>query len=149
MKLTTNIAFLGQMLAARIGVGVGEAGCSPPAHSLIADYYPPEQRASALSVYALGIPIGSILGLLAGGWIAEFYGWRTAFLMASAYCLVAAIALHLFSRAPRTNHVHAPQSAPRMTSGEWRSIALIGVVWGLFNAGYILFLSFGPALLEH
>ena len=67
-----------QMLAARIGVGVGEAGCSPPAHSLIADYYPPNQRASALSIYALGIPIGSILGLLAGGWIAEFYAgvWR-------------------------------------------------------------------------
>ena len=69
----------GQMLAARIGVGVGEAGCSPPAHSLIADYFPPEKRASALSIYALGIPIGSILGLLAGGWIAEFYGWRMAF----------------------------------------------------------------------
>lgn len=69
----------GQMLAARIGVGVGEAGCSPPAHSLIADYFPPDQRASALSVYALGIPIGSILGLLAGGWIAEFWGWRVAF----------------------------------------------------------------------
>ncbi len=70
-----------QMLAARIGVGVGEAGCSPPAHSLIADYFPPEKRASALSIYALGIPIGSILGLLAGGWIAEFYGWRMAFLL--------------------------------------------------------------------
>lgn len=69
----------GQMLAARIGVGVGEAGCSPPAHSLIADYFPPEQRASALSIYALGIPLGSILGLLAGGWIAEFWGWRVAF----------------------------------------------------------------------
>lgn len=68
-----------QLLAARIGVGVGEAGCSPPAHSLIADYYPPEKRASALSIYALGIPIGSILGLLAGGWIAEFWGWRVAF----------------------------------------------------------------------
>ncbi len=70
-----------QMLAARIGVGVGEAGCSPPAHSLIADYYPAEERASALSIYALGIPIGSILGLLAGGWIAEFWGWRAAFFM--------------------------------------------------------------------
>lgn len=70
-----------QLLAARIGVAVGEAGCTPPAHSLIADYYPPQQRASALSIYALGIPIGSILGLLAGGWIAEFYGWRMAFFL--------------------------------------------------------------------
>ena len=67
-----------QILAARIGVG--EAGCSPPAHSLIADYFPPDKRASALSIYALGIPVGSILGLLAGGWIAELYGWRMAIL---------------------------------------------------------------------
>ncbi len=69
----------GQLLAARIGVGVGEAGCSPPAHSLISDYFPPDKRSSALSIYALGIPIGSIFGLLAGGWIAEFWGWRVAF----------------------------------------------------------------------
>ncbi|MFT7221175.1 MAG: MFS family permease [Candidatus Azotimanducaceae bacterium] len=66
-----------QLLAARVGVA---DGFTPPAHSLMADYYPPEQRASAFSIFALGMPLGSILGLLAGGWIAEFYGWRTAFL---------------------------------------------------------------------
>ncbi len=80
-----------QILAARIGVGVGEAGCSPPAHSLIADYFPPEQRASALSIYALGIPIGSILGLLAGGWIAEFWGWRAAFFVVGLPGILLAI----------------------------------------------------------
>ena len=52
-----------QLVIARIGVGVGEAGCSPPAHSLIADYFPPERRGTALSIYALGIPIGSAFGL--------------------------------------------------------------------------------------
>ncbi len=85
----------GQMLAARIGVGVGEAGCSPPAHSLIADYFPPEKRASALSVYALGIPIGSILGLLAGGWIAEFWGWRVAFFVVGIPGLLLAVLVKL------------------------------------------------------
>jgi MFS family permease len=89
-----------QMLAARIGVGVGEAGCSPPAHSLIADYYPPEQRASALSVYALGIPIGSILGLLAGGWVAEFWGWRTAFLVVGLPGVALALLVKLTVREP-------------------------------------------------
>ncbi len=89
-----------QMLLARIGVGVGEAGCSPPAHSLIADYYPPEQRASALSIYALGIPIGSILGLLAGGWIAEFYGWRTAFYLVGLPGILLAIVFKLTIREP-------------------------------------------------
>ena len=89
-----------QMLAARIGVGVGEAGCSPPAHSLIADYYPPEKRATALSIYALGIPIGSILGLLAGGWIAEFYGWRTAFLVVGIPGILLAVLVKATIREP-------------------------------------------------
>ncbi len=89
-----------QMLAARIGVGVGEAGCSPPAHSLIADYYPPEQRATALSIYALGIPIGSILGLLAGGWIAEFYGWRAAFLIVGIPGVLLALVVKATIREP-------------------------------------------------
>ncbi|WP_287419216.1 MFS transporter [Reinekea sp.] len=89
-----------QMLAARIGVGVGEAGCSPPAHSLIADYYPANQRASALSIYALGIPIGSILGLLAGGWIAEFYGWRMAFFVVGLPGIALAFAVKMTIREP-------------------------------------------------
>ena len=90
----------GQMLAARIGVGVGEAGCSPPAHSLIADYYPPEKRASALSIYALGIPIGSILGLLAGGWIAEFWGWRRAFFIVGLPGILLAVFVKMLVREP-------------------------------------------------
>lgn len=84
-----------QILAARIGVGVGEAGCSPPAHSLIADYYPPSERASALSIYSLGISMGSLLGLLAGGWVAEFYGWRTAFLVVGIPGVLLAVVLKL------------------------------------------------------
>lgn len=89
-----------QMLLARIGVGVGEAGCSPPAHSLIADYYPPEQRASALSIYALGIPIGSILGLLAGGWIAEFWGWRAAFYIVGIPGVLLAVVFKMTVKEP-------------------------------------------------
>jgi predicted MFS family arabinose efflux permease len=89
-----------QMLLARIGVGVGEAGCSPPAHSIIADYFPPEKRASALSIYALGIPIGSILGYLAGGWIAEFWGWRTAFLAVGIPGVLLAIVFKMTIKEP-------------------------------------------------
>ena len=68
-----------QLLIARIGVGVGEAGCSPSAHSIIADYYPARSRATALGIYSLGIPVGILFGFLAGGWINEFFGWRIAF----------------------------------------------------------------------
>ncbi len=68
-----------QLLLARVGVGVGEAGGSPPAHSLIAEYFPEERRGTALSIFSLGVPIGILIGFLAGGWINEFFGWRRAF----------------------------------------------------------------------
>ena len=68
-----------QLALARIGVGVGEAGCSPPAHSLISDYYAPKERATALGIYALGIPFGIMFGLFIGGWINDAFGWRNAF----------------------------------------------------------------------
>ena len=68
------------LLLARIGVGVGEAGGSPPAHSIISDYFPPEKRATALSIYSMGIYIGILFGFLVGGWIDQFFGWRMAFM---------------------------------------------------------------------
>lgn len=67
-----------QLLLARLAVGVGEAGCSPSALSIIADLYRREERGFAMGVYALGIPIGSMLGLMFGGWIADALGWRAA-----------------------------------------------------------------------
>jgi MFS family permease len=73
-----------QLLLARLGVGVGEAGCTPPAHSLITEYSTREKRASALAFYSLGIPIGSLVGLAAGGLIADTLGWRAALALAGA-----------------------------------------------------------------
>ena len=64
---------------ARIGVGVGEAGGSPPAYSIIADYFAPAHRGRALAVYSLGVPLGSMFGAATGGWIAARFGWRAAF----------------------------------------------------------------------
>jgi predicted MFS family arabinose efflux permease len=70
-----------QLLLARIGVGVGEAGCTPPAHSLISEIVPPEKRASALAFYSLGIPVGSLLGMVIGGTLADLMTWRDAFVI--------------------------------------------------------------------
>jgi len=69
-----------QLLLARIGVGIGEAGCSPSAHSMISDYYPEKKRATALSVYSSGIYIGILFGFTLGGWLDQSYGWRIAFI---------------------------------------------------------------------
>jgi len=84
-----------QLALARIGVGVGEAGCSPAAHSMIADYYPPEQRASAMGIFTLGISFGIMIAYLSGGWIVENIGWREAFLIVGVPGLVLAVILRL------------------------------------------------------
>ncbi|HYD43952.1 MAG TPA: MFS transporter [Phenylobacterium sp.] len=80
-----------QLVTARIGVGIGEAGCTPPAHSLIADYVPKEKRASALAFYSMGTPIGGLAGLVIGGLVADAYGWRMAFLVAGVPGILFAI----------------------------------------------------------
>jgi predicted MFS family arabinose efflux permease len=70
-----------QLLAARVGVGIGEAGGSPPSHSIVSDIFPPEKRASALSFYSTGVNLGILFGFLFGGWLNEFFGWRIAFMV--------------------------------------------------------------------
>jgi len=86
-----------QLILARIGVGVGEAGCTPPAHSLITDYVPREKRASAIAFYSIGTPLGTLAGMAMGGLIADAYGWRAAFMVAGApgvvFALIAAFTL--------------------------------------------------------
>lgn len=79
-----------QLFLARVGVGIGEAGGVAPAYSLISDYFPKHQRARALSVYSLGIPIGSGCGILFGGLIASAINWRYAFVIVGAAGLVLA-----------------------------------------------------------
>ncbi|TPE60561.1 MFS transporter [Sandaracinobacter neustonicus] len=80
-----------QLVLARVGVGIGEAGCTPPAHSLISDYVSREKRASALAFYSLGTPIGALLGMALGGLIADAWGWRMAFFVAGAPGVLMAI----------------------------------------------------------
>jgi MFS family permease len=90
-----------QLIAARIGVGIGEAGCTPPAMSLITDYTPKEERASALSIYLLGSPLGSLIGMAAGGLVADQWGWRSAFLLAGAPGLLLALLVVTTLKEPR------------------------------------------------
>ena len=70
-----------QLLLARIGVGIGEAGGSPPAHSMISDSFPPERRATAMAIYSAGLHVGIFAGFLIGGVIEEYFDWRTAFMV--------------------------------------------------------------------
>ncbi len=79
-----------QLFLARVGVGVGEAGGVAPAYSFISDYFPKQQRGRALSVYSLGIPIGSGMGIIFGGLIAHAVNWRTAFIVVGSAGIVLA-----------------------------------------------------------
>jgi MFS family permease len=92
------------LLAMRVGVGIGEAGCSPPSHSLISDYFEPRRRASALSIYAFGIPLGSMIGAVAGGWLAKTYGWRIAFMVVGAPGVILALLVKLLVKEPPRGH---------------------------------------------
>lgn len=89
-----------QLTVARIGVGIGEAGCSPPAHSMIADLYPPEKRSTAMGVYTVGISAGIMLAYLAGGWVAQNIGWREAFFIVGVPGLFLALIVRFTLREP-------------------------------------------------
>ncbi len=88
------------LAAYRFGVGVGEAGLLPPAHSLISDYYPPRRRASALSVLSLGVPIGSLLGAVVGTRLAQDYSWRVAFMAVGLPGVLVALAIRALVKEP-------------------------------------------------
>jgi MFS family permease len=90
----------GQLLLARVGVGLGEAGGSPPAHSMISDYYPPENRGTALSFYSMGVYVGILFGFMLGGIIADAFGWRMAFVIVGLPGVVFAVFLRLTVKEP-------------------------------------------------
>jgi len=90
----------GQLLVARIGVGIGEAGGSPPAHAMISDYYAPSQRGTAMGVYSAGLHCGIFVGFLLGGFISEWLGWRAAFMVVGVPGILFAILFRLTVNEP-------------------------------------------------
>ncbi|MBL8771125.1 MAG: MFS transporter [Phenylobacterium sp.] len=155
-----------QLILARIGVGVGEAGCTPPALSLIADTVPAERRASAVSVYMLGAPVGSIFGLALGGLIADAFGWRMAFVMVGLPGLALAVLAALTLREPRRSLPRvtaAAQDAPsfrealRELAGKrtyWRVVGGVTIksfasYGSLAFTGSFFFRNFGPELAHY
>jgi MFS family permease len=92
------------LLVYRVGVGIGEAGGSPPAHSLISDYFPPERRATALGIFSLGVPIGILIGFLAGGWLDQTLGWRMAFVIVGLPGLLLGLLVVFTLKEPPRGH---------------------------------------------
>ncbi len=136
----------GQLLLARVGVGVGEAGCTPAAHSLIADAVPPERRAGAIAFYGMGIPIGSLLGMVIGGLLADYVGWRSAFLVVGLPGLLLAAFVWFALRDPRrAGLVTTVKAPPTLSAGAAlrevfasRAFVLLAIASGL-----VAFLGYG------
>ncbi|WP_422055265.1 spinster family MFS transporter [Sphingomonas sp.] len=116
-----------QLLLARIGVGIGEAGSSPPSHSIIADLYPPEKRAGAMGIYSLGVVLGAAGGTIIGGTLAHYFGWRVAMFAVGIPGIMLAIIIKLFVVEPRRglsdpSHVPAAQGAMPSLGDGFRSL---------------------------
>lgn len=136
-----------QLLAYRIGVGVGEAGCSPPAHSILADYYPANERATALGIYSLGIPIGILFGFFVGGWMNEWFGWRVAFFVVGIPGIVLALVIRFSVREPERGmsetRVTAPGSQPSVAAVFRYLLARRSFVHMALGGGITAFVGYG------
>lgn len=133
---------------ARIGVGIGEAGGTPPSHSLISDYFPPERRATALALYGNGIYVGAGLGIMAGGLLLEFFGdWRQAFVAVGLAGIPLALLVRLSVReAPRGSREGAPGGSDASFAEVLRHLRAQPAFGGLV-AGACCQSLFGYALL--
>lgn len=137
------------LLAARIGVGIGEAGSSPPSHSMIADLYPKEQRSTALSIYSVGVYAGAMIGLIVGGYVVQHYGWRATFFVVGGPGLIIAALVRFTIHEPRRgqadgliDHVDAPEL--KGSAAQLLVVYLTGLrdvfvhLWGTRSARHII-----------
>jgi predicted MFS family arabinose efflux permease len=102
--MTVACAYVGsfaQLVFTRIGVGVGEAGSSPPSHSIVADLFSPQTRGTAMGVYALGVNFGLLIAYLAGGWMSEHWGWRATFIAVGSPGVLIALLVYLTTVEPK------------------------------------------------
>jgi predicted MFS family arabinose efflux permease len=138
---TTSYAML---LLARMGVGVGEAGFTPPLVSMIADRFDAEKRATVFSLIAVGVSVGGAVGALAGGWIAQTHGWRMAFVVMGAPGLLLAVLLWLTIREPvRRNAGDAAPPLKQVLKHVGASRAFVGFTVG---SGMVALVGFGLSL---
>ena len=150
-----------QLLLARIGVGIGEAGSSPPSHSIIADLYPPEKRAGAMGIYSLGVVLGTALGTMIGGGVAHLYGWRIAMMTVGLPGIILAIVVKLFVIEPRRGLSDAQIVGEQQDAGEMPSFktgfgamfhnhAAFHLVMGVTITSLIGYghAAFGPSFLQ-
>jgi MFS family permease len=115
---------------------------------MVADWFVGQEIATAMSILVTSWPIGIAMGQIGHAWLAQSFGWTVPFHVASIYCLASALCVLLLYRAPRATETGATASLIGLSGKEWRLIFCAGGAWGVYNAGYVVYLSFGPGVLE-
>ncbi|MCC5886709.1 MAG: MFS transporter [Gammaproteobacteria bacterium] len=136
-----------QLALARIGVGIGEAGTSPPSHSLISDLFPVSLRATAMGIFGLGVNIGILIAFMGGGWMAENLGWRTAFVVVGVPGFLIAALVYWGTTEPKrgaTDPVRAgppPEAVPfkKVVGHMWRVLSIRHLVIGQSVSAFVGF----------
>jgi MFS family permease len=123
------------LVATRLGVGIGEAACAPAANSLIGDLFPPSQRARALSIFMLGLPVGLFLCYWLSGRIAQAYGWRSAFYVAGVPGLLLAILAWRLREPARGAAEGSAMAAKRRPGSPWAVVLGIPTMWWIILSG--------------
>ena len=129
-----------QLLLARIGVGVGQAGESPSAHAMISDYFPPEKRSTTLSIYSIGLYFGILIAFSLGGYLNQYFGWRTAFLVMGVPGIIFSLLFYVTVKEPEKGATDVRES----TSGKTYSLRTALKV--LFSNQIFLYLTIAIAL---
>ena len=140
----------GMLALGRIAAGIGFVVSTVYFTKMVADWFAGRELATAMGVLVASWPVGIAMGQIGHVWIAANYDWRQAFVVAAVYCVVGAVAVALLYRAPprapgaTATPVAVAYGLPR---NELILTLLAASVWGLFNAGYIVYLSFAPRVL--
>ena len=121
-----------QLLGLRVGVGIAEAGCSAPSHSLISDYYPRERRAGALSIYSCGLSLGYLFVSVLGGYVVLHQGWRAACLAIGLPGIAVALLIRYLIEEPPRGHAEGGAGAPAGFSARTETRELAAVARALF-----------------
>lgn len=133
-----------QLALARIGVGIGEAGSTPPSHSVISDLFDVQSRGTAMGIFALGVNFGLLIAYLGGGWLSEHYGWRFTFVAVGLPGLLIGALLYFTVQEPTRGASDAAPAAPEeappfkeVARHMWNSHAIRHVVIGSSLAGFV------------
>lgn len=133
----------------RVLAGIGFLFSTLYLAKMVADWFEGREVATAMSVLVMSWPFGIAMGQVGYAWISDVFSWQVPFQIASTYCALAALAVLVFYKPPHEPaHTKGRGSTAQLTGYEWRLILIAGAAWGVFNAGYVVYLSFAPKILE-